>query len=127
MLQSAHTASLKVHEWIAVAVLISSIFTLSLVTHFSDSTTASPFPQPHDHHEIVIKGAVAYPGIYRIPSDMPLQEALTLAGVSPQANLSRFKLDNPVKKGRVLHIPLKRAKTPFSRDKFNAEAQRRKA
>lgn len=57
--------------------------------------------------EVVIKGAVKYPGVYRLPSKMPMSDVLILAETLPEADLRRFKLNGSVNKSRVINVPFK--------------------
>lgn len=58
--------------------------------------------------DLIIKGAVANPGIFHMQSEIKLEDLLALAEVFPEADLHRFNLKSIVKKTRVIHIPLKK-------------------
>ena len=55
---------------------------------------------------VFVNGAVATPGVYRLPPGSIAQDALSAAGsVSPQADLSRVNLAQPLLDGDELDIP----------------------
>lgn len=101
---------LKVHEWLAITVIIGVIAGLTCLTSLQnngtnrtkDSTRVTTTPAGFD---VLIQGAVDYPGIYHVESPMKLQELLALAGVRNDADLRRFRLDHLVKKGRTIRVP----------------------
>lgn len=104
MSDSRWASSLHVHEWMAVVLLIVSVLIICFVTHFNIDAIKYSSNQPSDTHDVIVKGAVDREGIYRIGLKMTLGELLTICEVCPNADLRRYKLDNPLKKGRVLNI-----------------------
>lgn len=104
-------SNLKVHEWLAVIILITILLTLSAMAYLSqgdigDKERLTPAFLSHQGKiEILIKGAVDHPGTYVVPSLITLDEVLRLAQVKPEADLRRFQLDRPIKRGRTLNIP----------------------
>ena len=105
-------SSLKVHEWLAIAVVIGIIGGLACLTSFyarGEASNASSESLTHYQQgfDVLVKGAVNHPGIYHIRSEIKLQELLTLAGVALNADLRRFNLETILKKGRVLTVPVR--------------------
>jgi protein involved in polysaccharide export with SLBB domain len=101
---------LKVHEWLAIALIIAAIGSLAVITSYSKkgATQADQTKMPIQNRsgiEILIKGAVEYPGIYRLPSEMLMKDLLELARLQPDADLRRYNLDRPVKRGRAINVP----------------------
>lgn len=105
------SSELKVHEWLAVIILISTLTGLSAMAYLSKSTIgdkerlAPAFLTTHGKIEVLVKGAVIHPGIYCVPSMTTLAEVLIIAQVAPEADLRRYQLDNPIKRGRSINIP----------------------
>lgn len=103
---------LKVHEWLAIAVVIGVIGGLACLTSFYERGEVSKVgselvAKSHKGFDVLIKGAVTHPGIYHINSETKMKEVLALAGVRSDADLRRFNLDAIVKKGRVINVPLR--------------------
>lgn len=68
---------------------------------------------------VSIEGAVAQPGRYHFKKGTTLMEALKQAKLLPEADLSRFKVDTPIKRSRKIKVPCKkqkRKKAPVSID-----------
>lgn len=107
-------AVLKIHEWLAVVILISLVGGLALITSFPNTDshkknkTPSFIKKEHDGVRVLIKGAVTYPGIYQLPSEMLLGDVLDIAQVNSNADLRRYKLDRKLSKGRVINIPIRK-------------------
>ncbi len=99
------TAHLKVHEWLAVALLIGIIGTLAIISAKGNAHTKPNFTAYNKGVEILVKGAVAYPGMYRLPSEVTMQELLAIVHVQPEADLRRLSMERLVKQGRVVNIP----------------------
>lgn len=106
-MMKSQTTSLKIHEWLAVVLLCASILVVCLTTRSSSAPLLIKKSQ-RDHLEILIRGAIVYPGIYQIDPETTLEEVLALCEVCPNADLRRFKLSSLVKKGRILNIPAKK-------------------
>jgi hypothetical protein len=94
---------LKAHEWIAVSLLIVSLIVITFLTQ-GDHTALQVLPRTPATHDVVVRGAVAHEGIYRVSTDMSLRELLALVEPNSQADLRRYKLDNPLRKGRIINI-----------------------
>ena len=101
-----NTNQLKIHEWIAIAVLIAILIVILCISLISKINKPPTFARTEDVRsvEVFIKGAVAMPGIYRMPEELPLSELLLLAQVKPTADLRRYNMEKPVRKGRLLNI-----------------------
>lgn len=98
-------AGLKVHEWLAVVLLIAAIGGVAGVTSFGQSGEKAIIAGGNEGIEIFVKGAVAYPGSYRLPSEMTMQDVLALAQVEAGADLRRFNLNAAVRRGRIINVP----------------------
>ena len=56
--------------------------------------------------QVLITGAVAKPGLYRLPDGSPVQTLLDLAGgATPEARLSALDLNRALRPGEVLNLP----------------------
>lgn len=107
MASSSDDGSLKVHEWLAV-VLILSIFSFLIInTAAQPARAVLPVPSASSEFEVFVRGAVAYPGIYRLPSPLLLGEILEIAGVEPDADLRRFNKNQKVQRSRQIKVPLR--------------------
>lgn len=104
-----NVSSLKVHEWLAVAFVIGTIFGLACLTSFYGKKEPSrpnlALLEKANGFDVVLKGAVAYPGIYRFSSEITMKDLLILAGVRESADLRRFKPESVVKKTRIINVP----------------------
>lgn len=109
-------SSLKVHEWIAIALLIGVVGGLACLTSLGEGEVVSLHGslsqngpgwvvKNRSRFDVIVKGAVEYPGIYHLHSDMKIKDLLAIAGVSLNADLRRFKVETLVKKGRVINVP----------------------
>jgi hypothetical protein len=99
---------LKVYEWMAVAVIIGIITGLACLTSFygkGESGRPNLSRLEKLGFDVIIKGAVAQPGVYHIQSEMKMSDLLVLAEVLEKADLRRFKLDGIVKKTRIINVP----------------------
>lgn len=103
--------SLKVHEWLAILTVVGIIMVIVIVTYIEGRRVKTDphinFKVSHDNFDVLIKGAVDFPGVYHLTSSMSMNEVLKLAGVKEEADLSRLTLDAMVKKGRTLTVPFK--------------------
>lgn len=103
-------SSLKVHEWLAITIVTGIIGGLACLTSFntrgeagkSDSAWVASQTSGFD---VVIKGAVAYPGVYHLQSEMKMRDLLDIAGISSNADLRRFSLESMIKRGRIINVP----------------------
>jgi len=101
------TSGLKVHEWLAVATIIVTIFCLIAITSIAKTQTNGIPAFRNEGIEVLIKGAVDNPGIYRFNSEMTMHDILEIAKVQPEADLRRLSLDKPVNKSRSINIPMR--------------------
>jgi len=106
--------SLPFHErfmaWLVISVLL---FLIALNIIFDESTmplTESEHQLVNPFVEIVVEGAVEFPGIYQVKKGVLIQEVLDLAKPLPEANLKRIKLDSPVNHRRVIKVSKKKEK-----------------
>ena len=103
-------SSLKVHEWLAITVIIGMIGGLACLASLQEpriDTDNFESLAGSQGFDVLIKGAVNNPGIYRLPQEMKLKELLILAGVSSNADLRRFHSDTVIKKARTLNVPVR--------------------
>lgn len=103
---------LKVHEWLAIIAIVGVIAGLTCLTSFQDNAASriakATWPETSAKgFDVLIHGAVRYPGIYHVESSIKLQDLLALAEVHPEADLRRFRLDQLVKRGRTIRVPLR--------------------
>lgn len=104
--------SLQLHEWLAMALLLGVIASLLLTSFLAGRGKLDPALAGHlkqlqsdSKIELLVKGAVQHPGLYKIPSGMRMRDLLELAGVEAEADLRRFQVDRSLKRSRVLNIP----------------------
>lgn len=105
-------ASLKVREWLIVAITAGLIGGLACLTSFKRSGEASQAAlsltsQQSQGFDVLIKGAVEHPGIYHIHSEIRMKDLLAMAEVDSNADLRRFSLEAIIKKGRIINVPSK--------------------
>lgn len=110
IIREDNITSLKVHEWLAIVVIIGIIAGLACLTSFYDKdeeihADSAWAAQNHTGFEVHVKGAVDYPGTYHLPYNIKMRDLLALAGVSSNADLRRFNLDAALKKGRIINVP----------------------
>lgn len=103
--------SLKIHEWLAIFVLIVILGGLSIMAYVTKGSIgyndrAMPALLSHPAKiEVFINGAVINSGIYYLPSGIQVKEVLMLAQPAPNADLRRLNLNSLLKKGRAITIP----------------------
>ncbi|HEV8051214.1 MAG TPA: SLBB domain-containing protein [Parachlamydiaceae bacterium] len=105
-------SSLKVHEWLAIAILIGILSGLACLTSLNakGESGRSAIEIHHNKYsgfDVLVKGAVDHPGVYHINSEITMKDLLSLAGLSSSSDLRRFNLDAVIKKGRVVNVPLR--------------------
>lgn len=103
-------ASLRVREWLVIAIVAGIIGGLACLTSFKErgeASTVGSFLVQHQNlgFDVLIKGAVTHPGIYHIHSEISLKDLLAIAEVTSNADLRRFSLEAMVKKGRIINVP----------------------
>jgi len=102
--------SLPLHEWLAVASILALMAAFMAITTIQRNHYS---PSPHNLNEIQeievsIKGAVEKPGTYRVQQGTLLKELLQQAIPMENSNLSRLKLERPLRDGQAIHVPKKR-------------------
>lgn len=108
-LPSNQSGKLKVHEWFAISTMVTIVIALALISSlYERQNKKTSFNIRKDSLEILIKGAVTHPGVYHLPSPLPMKALLALAEPLPDANLRRYNMEKIVTKGRVLNIPERR-------------------
>ena len=98
---------LQAHEWLFVLLLIAALFctlTAALLAGKGEPAQAGLFFSAEKKVEVLLKGAVEQAGIYKITPNMLLKELLQIAGVLPEADLRRLKLNRPIAHTRILNI-----------------------
>ncbi len=60
--------------------------------------------------DISIVGAVSNPGVYQVPANATLREALALTSFLPDANPQKLKWESKVRQGQVIKVAKKRKK-----------------
>lgn len=99
--------SLPVHEWLAITFIIFIVLSLALLSLRPSEQLMLPPQQSleHDRLEITIDGAVKHPGTYQVQQGSLLQEVISQAELSPDADLKRLKLDKKLVKDQVVTVP----------------------
>lgn len=54
--------------------------------------------------EVVVKGAVHFPGTYQLVNEMTIGTLLKLAMVKPDADLGKMRLDTVIRKTRLVYV-----------------------
>lgn len=109
--------ALKVHEWLAIAILVAILTSLALMASASkgeigDKERDAPaFMACQGKIEIMVKGAVVFPGIYCVPSSASMKDVIMLAKATPETDLRRFQSDRPIKRGRSINVPTRKMVT----------------
>lgn len=118
--ESQEKPTLPFHEKFMAWLIISVLLFLTVLNIIFDEPSM-PMTES-EHHlanpllEIVIEGAVEFPGVYQVKKGSLIKEVLELAKPLPEANLKRIKLDSPITRRRVIKIS----------KLVNAEPQKRK-
>src|SRR5262249_26258947 len=106
--------ALYLHEWLAIATIISLLIALTALTHF---TKSPDLPQIEASHyilepkiEVFVDGAVERPGRLIVNKGTKVKELLDQVGLLPEANTSKLKLEAKVRRGQHLRVPAKKAK-----------------
>jgi competence protein ComEA len=97
---------------IAVLSAIAAIVTIGIVVRSLDQRAAPPIviQDPLQDMEIVVvvEGAVATPGVYRLPADARYQDAITAAGgASEQADLAMVNMARRIRDEDRITIPMR--------------------
>lgn len=115
---------LLIHEWLSVFLILTLLLGLSfsILYHRVDALNQAPSDPIEPIEQLIevrIEGAVERPGTYQVKKGTPLNEVLQMAMPKPEANLSRLKLDRPLKrKKQVVKVPAKKtANNPRSKRK----------
>lgn len=88
VVETAAAVTLRVREWLAVAVTCGLLVGMSLLTVWRGSAATAPLPPP-EKIEVIVKGAVAAPGVYRVTKEGGVAALLALAGPLSDADLKR--------------------------------------
>ena len=105
------TPSLRIHEWLAVIIIVSLLIVLTLITHFSES---KPVITNHPHYivdqkiEVFVEGAVEEPLRLIVTKGTRVEEVLEKVKLLPEADLSKLKLQAKVRRGQHIRIPQKK-------------------
>jgi hypothetical protein len=94
----------------AIAVLITIVGGLALITTYENRISITSLRRDtvidrSSGVDIIVKGAVDYPGVYRLPLQMSMKDVLNIASIQSNADVGRYKMDRIVKRGRVIHVP----------------------
>jgi len=106
-LHNQTSSSLQIHEWLAVTLLIGILGSIILISSFHEKKSEPQKKSMLDGIDILVKGAVEYPGIYHFPTNIRIQDLFAIAKVSPLADLSKYNNENTITKSRALNIPSK--------------------
>ena len=106
---SVGVSRLKVHEWLVIAITVGILGSIAIITSFYEQKpkTAIDFHEKklRSGFDILVKGAVQYPGVYHFPKQMQMKAILAIAGVYLNADLRRYHLEGVITKGRVINVP----------------------
>jgi hypothetical protein len=108
---SSSKVALKIHEWLAIVVLIIILGGLSIMAYVSkgfvgDRDRSMPaFLSKPGKIEVLIDGSVINPGTYYLPSGILMKDVLMLAQPTSGADLRRYNLNSQIKKGRAINVP----------------------
>lgn len=106
---SAASSKLPVHEWMAAMALIILLAVLTAIVLFSNEKPLLKNTE-EEHYvvsqeiEVKIEGAVQKTGSYRVKRGTLLGDVLKEAEPADDADLTRLKLDRPVRKGQVIKV-----------------------
>lgn len=97
---------------VAVLSAVAAIVTIGIVVRSLDQRAAPPIviQDPLQDMEIVVavEGAVATPGVYRLPADARYQDAITAAGgASDQADLAMVNMARRIRDEDRITIPMR--------------------
>lgn len=109
IVQDMAPITLKAREWLAVTIVVAAVAFLSALTQFKGNRPSRiPLLAQGDVSrptvEVVVKGAVLLPGTYNLPQEMTLGTLLELAKPLPEAELSKWRLEAPIRKGRLVVV-----------------------
>lgn len=107
--QENAAATLKAREWLAVTIVIASLACLAALTQFKGNKpnlipAIAQIDASRPTVEVVVKGAVSLPGTYHLPQEMTLGALLELAKPLPEADLGKWRLEAPIRKGRLVVV-----------------------
>jgi hypothetical protein len=102
------SAKLPFHEWCVIVLFCTILLVLAGLAFGRQNTSGSSShvlsDPPVTVLEVKIQGAVAKPGIYRLPLDASVQELLDQAQLLPQADLSQIKWRRKLQQGQTVRI-----------------------
>jgi hypothetical protein len=110
-MQNSHDKpTLKIHEWLAVMLIIGLLAFLTAISwvnqkYPSTIETGAPHFIASQELDITVQGAVEHPGRHIVKKGTTVREALALVGVLPEADLRRLKLDAKVRRNQVIKVP----------------------
>ncbi len=120
------SSRLPFHEWLVVSLFCSVLLLLASFaflgrSHAYSSQPPSPssFSQsslpetPLTHLEVKVEGAVAHPGVYRLPLKTSLKELLAQAEPLPTADLSELSWRKKLRDQQTVTVPEKREITIY--------------
>lgn len=103
---------LRVHEWLAVIVVICLTIVLTLMTRISHNPLPATSEPPHyiveQKIEVFVEGAVEHPVRLIVNRGACLEEVLKQAKLLPEADVSRLKLTSKVRRGQHIRVPSKK-------------------
>lgn len=101
---------LPVHEWIMIVLFCGVLITLSGIAFYRQSSgrqiDVSLFEQTKSSVlHVSVSGAVLNPGRIELPLGSTVRDSLDKAGVLPEADLSRLRMNGKVKSGQRIVVP----------------------
>ena len=101
-MQSTEKAHLYVREWLAIGIVIVILGSLVIITSLTRWQAPRQGSMPktgQDSFDVLVKGAIAYPGVYHFDSKVRMGDLLELAGVNPEADLRPLQSRGLYQKG----------------------------
>lgn len=110
MQNSTEKPALRVHEWLAVMLIIGLLGFLTAISWLNQKypsavETGTPHFIAAQEIEINLQGAVEHPGRRLVKKGTTVREALDQAGLNPDADLRRLKLDAKVRRNQNIKVP----------------------
>ena len=99
---------LPFYEWVVVISLLFFLIILgsfSYLSHMDEDFLSEIKSKSYDIVHIEVSGAVAFPGVYEMEKDSSIKDLLMQAQLLPEANISKFKLDDKIGRKKKIMVP----------------------
>lgn len=101
------SSPLKRHEWILVTLSLLTFGSIALITNYNTKGLYTYANNGNLGVEILVLGAVKYPGIYILPNHPTLEDVLTIAQADKDVNARQYILNKLVSRGRIIKVSKK--------------------